>query len=303
MNTKYKLSIIVITMNRAKQLMNALQSCFNSTLPDDTEFVIVDNASTDNTELVVQALFAKYNYPYKYIKEQENLGVGGGRNIGYKKAEGEFCYFLDDDAIIAPESRETFFTLPIGYFENDRRISSITTRIYDEAWKEDRDVVYGKAKVAALPTIFMYLGGSHFLRKEYYASPVYIDIKYGHEEVIPSIYAIDKGFLNCYIDEIRIIHQPLINKWKKDTEFNYEIVTNTDANILASKSLIYPIIIHPILYAAFFIRLIKHFGFKIHWYKICYKKYKNITCIYKLRKIRIKTILHIAENYSIGCAI
>lgn len=300
---KYKLSIIVITMNRAKQLVNALQSCFNSTLPDKTEFVIVDNASTDNTEETVHTLFTEHSYPYKYIKEEGNRGVGGGRNIGYENAEGEFCYFLDDDAIIAPECYETFFTLPIAHFEKDRRISSITTRIYDEAWKEDRDVVYGKAKEAALPTIFMYLGGSHFLRKEYYPSPIYIDIKYGHEEIIPSIYAIDKGLLNCYIDEVRIIHQPIINKWEKNTELNYEICSNTDANILASKILIYPAIIHPILYLSLFIRLMKHFGIKMHWYRVCLKKYKNITKNSKLRKIRIKTFLHIAKNYSIGSAI
>ena len=300
---KYKLSIIVITMNRAKQLVNALYSCFKSTLPVETEFVIVDNGSIDNTEETVHVLFAKHNYAYKYIKEEENRGVGEGRNIGFKNAEGEFCYFLDDDAVIAPECSETFFTLPLEHFEKDKRISSITTRIYDEALKIDRGVIFGKEKQATLPTIFMYLGGSHFLRKEYYCFPIYIDIKYGHEEIIPSIYAIDKEFLNCYIDEVRIIHQPKINKWEEKTNIVYEINSNADANILASKILIYPVIIHPILYLSLFIRLIKHFGVKIHWYKVCLKKYKNITRNSNLRKIRFKTFLHIAKNYSIGSAI
>lgn len=299
----YKLSIVVLTMNRAEQLGNALVSCFNCKLPKDTEFVIVDNASSDNTSDIVCRLFDKYKYPYKYIKEDKNRGVGGGRNIGFENSEGEFCYFLDDDAIIASECYETFFTLPISHFENDRRISSITTRIYDEALKFDRGVIFGKEKETTLPTIFMYLGGSHFLRKEYYHSPIYIDIKYGHEEIIPSIYAIDNGFLNCYINEIRIIHQPKINKWEEKTDLVYEISSNADANILASKILIYPVIVHPILYLSLFIRLIKHFGLKIHWYKKCLKKYKNITRNSKFRKIKIKTFLHIAKNYSIGSAI
>lgn len=51
------LSIVVITWNRSKQLAEALGSCFACDLPEDTEFVIIDNASTDDTEAVVSSLF------------------------------------------------------------------------------------------------------------------------------------------------------------------------------------------------------------------------------------------------------
>lgn len=300
---KYKLSIIVITMNRAKQLVNALQSCFNSTLPCETEFVIVDNASTDNTGETVHELFAQRSYPYKYIKEEENRGVGGGRNIGYEKAEGEFCYFLDDDAIIAPECYETFFTLPLKYFKENENISSITTRIYDEAWKCDREVVYSKIKESAIPAIFMYLGGSHFLRKAHYDEPLYIDIKYGHEEIIPSIYTIDNGHYNCYIHDVNIIHQPKINKWQKGSDIMYDIACNADANILASKYMIYPVVMRPILITTFFFRLIKHFGLNFYWYKTAFRRYRDLIKNNKLRKICLRTVYKLAKEYSLGSAV
>lgn len=47
---KYKLSICVITMNRREQLVEALASCLLCKIPKDTQFVVVDNGSTDNTE-------------------------------------------------------------------------------------------------------------------------------------------------------------------------------------------------------------------------------------------------------------
>ena len=52
-----KLSIALVTMNREKQLIEALQSCIASTLPKDTQFVIIDNASTDGTESVITDFF------------------------------------------------------------------------------------------------------------------------------------------------------------------------------------------------------------------------------------------------------
>ena len=50
----YKLSIGVVTMNRAAQLKEALESCLACQLPAKTEFIIIDNASTDNTEEIVK---------------------------------------------------------------------------------------------------------------------------------------------------------------------------------------------------------------------------------------------------------
>ena len=78
-----KLTIAIITMNRSEQLKMALQSCLNCDLPKDTQFVIIDNASTDNTESSVRELFEFNCYEYIYHKNQENVGAGKGRNIAF----------------------------------------------------------------------------------------------------------------------------------------------------------------------------------------------------------------------------
>ena len=88
-----KLSIAVVTMNRSKQLLEALESCAACELPTDTQFVIVDNASTDETENMVKGFFATNPFPFYYEKMTENIGCGRGRNYAYSKCSGDYCYF------------------------------------------------------------------------------------------------------------------------------------------------------------------------------------------------------------------
>lgn len=292
-------------MNRAEQLRLALQSCINSTLPKDLEFVIIDNASTDNTETIVREFFAEHTFPFVYEKENVNLGVGGGRNRGFDLAKGEFVYFLDDDAVISHESYETFFKLPLSLFHQDESIASITTRIYDEMLECDRTVQCSKTSSKdSLPEIFMYLGGSHFLRKCYFDKPLYLDFKYGMEELLPSIYTIDKGQKNCYIHQIKILHQPRRNKWKSGESEKNGIIIDYNVNSYISKQLLYPSIFHPLLKATFYMRTFKYFGRNRHlWKESIYKlKIQRQNICYKARKVRVKTVLSILKNYSFGAA-
>ena len=73
-----KLTIGLVTMNRERQVAEAIQSCLNTHLPSETEFVVIDNASTDNTETVVKAILDSSGYHYVYHKTVSNIGAGGG---------------------------------------------------------------------------------------------------------------------------------------------------------------------------------------------------------------------------------
>ena len=104
-----KLTIAVVTMNRAMQLKEALESCLACVLPFETEFVIIDNASSDNTKEVVKEIFEKTSCRVYYEKLPENIGAGAGRNYAFSKATGEFVYALDDDAVIDTSKNNRFF--------------------------------------------------------------------------------------------------------------------------------------------------------------------------------------------------
>ena len=86
------LSICVVTRNRAEQLKDALESCLACQLPETTEFVVIDNASTDATAEVVQNILGRSGYAWIYEKNAVNLGAGRGRAQYFNMASGHYVY-------------------------------------------------------------------------------------------------------------------------------------------------------------------------------------------------------------------
>lgn len=254
------LTIAIITMNRAEQLAEALESCVRCNLPKNTEFVIVDNASTDNTHDIINAFEKQHSeYIFKTQYLSENLGVGGGRSRAFDLASGEYVYFLDDDAVISEKCRKTFFVDTVNYLNNNRNVASLTTRIYDELLAYNREVeCSNKTKVSGLPVVFKFLGGSHFLRHECFEKPLYFNIKYGCEEYAPSIKVQDKGYCHVYDDHVYIVHKPKVNKWIKGTSDQEYVESCGCAVRYATKHILYPSVFAPVLWLGYICRYRKH---------------------------------------------
>ena len=249
-----KLSIAVVTMNRSRQLLEALESCVACELPADTQFVIIDNASTDQTEGVVSAFFANKSFSVYYEKMTENLGCGIGRNYAYSKCLGEYCYFLDDDAYIG-QSKPDFFSRAIDILDSNPTIGTLTTQIYDLMWKNNRVSPRGPKIGDSLRKCYMFCGGSHFLCRRFFGNSVpYFPNKYGYEEIKPSLRVANAGLINAFAEDLLIIHNPLVNKWNFDDEKNAHIVINELACQKAMKISIYPRIVTPLISLAYFTR-------------------------------------------------
>jgi glycosyltransferase involved in cell wall biosynthesis len=92
------LSICIATYNRADYIGETLDSIIPQ-LTDNVELLVVDGASTDNTEDVVRT----YTDPrIRYVR----LPVKGGVDRDYCKAvelaRGEFCWLFTDDDLLRP---------------------------------------------------------------------------------------------------------------------------------------------------------------------------------------------------------
>lgn len=86
-------SVVIPTYNREKTILRAINSVKNQSY-NNTEIIIVDDNSTDNTyELIKDQL----NDRVRYYKNSVNLGGGQSRNVGVKYAKGELIAFLDSD--------------------------------------------------------------------------------------------------------------------------------------------------------------------------------------------------------------
>lgn len=85
-------TVIIPTYNRAKLLKKAIQSVIDQTI-SDWELVVVDDGSTDDTKEVIIG-FGDERIQYVFQEKKERSVA---RNIGIKKATGNYICFLDDD--------------------------------------------------------------------------------------------------------------------------------------------------------------------------------------------------------------
>lgn len=299
MTEGYMLSIAVITMNRSEQLVEAIDSCLKCKLPKETEFVILDNASTDDTLERLQELKEKVSYKFEYYHSDENLGVGGGRSFVFEKANGKYVYFLDDDAIIAPENEDNFFIKPIEYLERNENVASLTTEIYDEIFAFERTMNASSITIDGLPKMFFYLGTSHFLKKQCFSVPLYYNIIYGSEEYAPSIKAIDKGYSHVLDKSISIVHKPKINKWVDGTKRMRNIQIRAAAVPYATKKILYPLIFHPILWLGYRKRCKKYLTEYKGAKKEATAMAKGIIKDNKSKRIRIKTVIKMYKEFGL----
>lgn len=92
---KPKLSVIVVTYNRANLLPRALNSILNQSL-QDFELILVNNGSTDSTSEICQE-YVKKDGRIKLLTIAKNQGAARGRNAGIDRVQSPFLIMVDDD--------------------------------------------------------------------------------------------------------------------------------------------------------------------------------------------------------------
>lgn len=86
-------TVYTVTRNRADLLPRCMNSILNQTYKN-IEYIIVDGASTDNTEEVVKSF---NDTRIKYIKLPENQKVAVCTRIAFENSSGKYITELDDD--------------------------------------------------------------------------------------------------------------------------------------------------------------------------------------------------------------
>ena len=92
-----RVSVIIPAYNGDRYIAEAIDSVLEQTCPDESEIIVVDDGSIDNTFRVVE----QYGDRLTYLS-QENQGVAASRNLGLAAARGEYIAFLDQDDIFLP---------------------------------------------------------------------------------------------------------------------------------------------------------------------------------------------------------
>ena len=87
-----KVSVIIPVYNGEKFIKDSINSVLNQEY-DNWECIVVDDGSTDGTASII-----KEHEQIIYL-HQGNAGVAAARNLGIKKASGEYLAFLDADDV------------------------------------------------------------------------------------------------------------------------------------------------------------------------------------------------------------
>jgi abequosyltransferase len=95
-----KLSICIATLNRGRLIGETLNSIV-SQLTEEIEIIIVDGASTDNTEEVILPYRRRF-HNVRYTRLDKKGGVDQDFSKAVELATGEYCWLFSDDDIIKP---------------------------------------------------------------------------------------------------------------------------------------------------------------------------------------------------------
>lgn len=90
-----KVSVIIPVYNIENWIDDCLISLINQTLKE-IEIIIINDCSTDNSLNTLQKYSIEDNR-ITIITNKKNVGLGESRNIGIKKAKGEYIAFVDGD--------------------------------------------------------------------------------------------------------------------------------------------------------------------------------------------------------------
>ncbi|MGB6084286.1 glycosyltransferase family 2 protein [Moheibacter sp.] len=90
-----KLSILIAAYNVEAFIEKCVLSCYDDSLSDLYEIIVVNDGSTDSTANVLDKL--KNSVKNLHVVYQENSGLGIARNTGIKNAKGEYLWMIDGD--------------------------------------------------------------------------------------------------------------------------------------------------------------------------------------------------------------
>ena len=95
MSLKYSISVIIPFYNSSSHIKKCLENLINQDFDKPFEIIMVNDGSRDDSLKKIRKL--KNNIEIKLISNKSNRGPAFARNLGIKKAKGEYLFFFDVD--------------------------------------------------------------------------------------------------------------------------------------------------------------------------------------------------------------
>lgn len=208
-----KISIIIITWNRVKSLVETIDNIQKDPYTNK-EIIVVDNNSSDNTREILSV-----KYPdVILICSDKNLGVPGGRNLGIKNAKGDILFFIDNDAVLMENG---LARIQSHFLKNpDLGVLALKITNYYSKKLDITSWVYGIHKLRdhdkSFET-FYFVGCSFAVKKEVFdtCGVLWDKLFFMHEEQDFAHRVINGGYVIQYFPDVVVEH-------KVDSECRYD---------------------------------------------------------------------------------
>ena len=191
-----EISLIIVAYNSDGFIEKCIKSVLKH-LPKNSEVIVLDNASTDNTLKILQ----KFGANIKLIKSNKNLGFAKGNNLALKQSKGEYLFFLNPDT----EVLEPVFETLLDFYKKTYDAGIIAPKLIMSDGKI-------QPSVKNLPTIRgafkEYILGNKNSYSEYVPTvdkPIEVGMVYGaamliKRELFESVGGFDEGYFIYYED-------------------------------------------------------------------------------------------------------
>ena len=230
-----EVSVIIVSYKVPHLVLLCLESLQTALKDLKSEIIVVDNASGDNTQALVQEFFPEVNY----IQSKTNDGFSIANNKGIDIAKGEYIFLINPDTVIGEDSiisaLKKHRSLPkcgilgvqlvdgTGHFLPESKINELSLKVAalkflgnDKAFYNKDIKSDGEGETATLVGAFM------CFKKEDYQSVEGLDdnyFMYG-EDIDLSYQFIKKGYKNYYLGKTSIIHYKGESTLKDKVYFN-----------------------------------------------------------------------------------
>lgn len=245
------LSIIIVNWNSTAYLLQCLESVYAQTHEPAFEIIVVDNASPDGDVGIVRE-----RYPDVIVIESpQNLGFARANNLGFRSSKGEYVVFLNPDTILIHPAFDVMLrqvrSLPslgaVGgtLLNEDQSLQTAAIQTFPTILNQllDVDVLRNRFPACPLWNIAPLFGGGTepsrvevisgacvLFRREVFAQIGQFSEEYFMyaEDLDLSYKAVQAGFTNYYIPQVRIIHlggkssvrrRAVVMKWRSILQF------------------------------------------------------------------------------------
>lgn len=141
-------TIFTPAYNRAYTLPKLYQSLCNQT-SKDFEWLIIDDGSTDGTNILVKSYIEENRIRIRYIK-LANGGKHRAINIGLKEAEGKLFFIVDSDDSLTDFAVDWILKIAKDIMQDDTFVGISGTRIYPNGHKIGGDDDFGTIDANAI---------------------------------------------------------------------------------------------------------------------------------------------------------